>query len=155
LEAEENITVADSLRFVTPGGKIVYGGGGIIPDIFVPKDTSVENETIQYVSRSGFMSYFIFEYLETHRKQFEGMPLRDFIENYSVPASLSEEFVAYARFGEARIDLTQYQAKLDKSLKANIAQQIYGPNAYEYILNEGDPMISKVLELEARRAPQE
>jgi carboxyl-terminal processing protease len=154
LEAEENITVADSLRFVTPGGKIVYGGGGIIPDIFVPKDTSVENETIQYVSRSGFMSYFIFEYLETHRKQFEGMPLRDFIENYSVPASLSEEFVAYARFGEARIDLTQYQAKLDKSLKANIAQQIYGPNAYEYILNEGDPMISKVLELEARRAPQ-
>ena len=45
LEDPENIEVADSLRFITPGGKVVYGGGGIIPDVFVPKDTSVENET--------------------------------------------------------------------------------------------------------------
>ena len=51
----DSIKVADSLKFVTPKGKVVYGGGGIIPDVFVPKDTSVETETLQYLARSGFI----------------------------------------------------------------------------------------------------
>ena len=54
----DSIQVADSLRFFTPLGKVVYGGGGIIPDIFVPKDTSIANETLEFVSRSGFMNHF-------------------------------------------------------------------------------------------------
>ena len=44
----DSIHVADSLRYVTPKGKVVYGGGGIIPDVFVPKDTSIANETLQF-----------------------------------------------------------------------------------------------------------
>ncbi|PVW17414.1 S41 family peptidase [Marixanthomonas spongiae] len=150
LEHKEDIEVVDSLKFVTPEGKIVYGGGGIIPDVFVPKDTSVGSETINYVSRSGFMAYFIFEYLEQHRKAFSGMEFKDFAENYEVDESLSKEFIEYARFNEAQINLTGYEARLKKALKANIAQQLYGTNAQEYILNQGDPMLTKVLELEAR-----
>ena len=65
----DSIKVTDSLKFVTPKGNIVYGGGGIIPDIFVPKDTSIEKETLEYISRSGFASYFVFEYLES--KEFQ------------------------------------------------------------------------------------
>ena len=143
-----NIIVEDSLRFETRGGKVVYGGGGIIPDVFVPKDTSVENETLEYVSRSGFMSYFIFEYLEKNRSFFDGMNFNDFAENYEVPLSLEEEFISYSQFNEARIDLTNYREELATALKANIAQQLFGPNAFEYFLNDGDAMISKVMELE-------
>ncbi|MCW5518979.1 S41 family peptidase [Aureitalea sp. L0-47] len=150
LEDAENIEVADSLRFVTPGGKVVYGGGGIIPDVFVPKDTSVENETLEYISRSGFISYFIFEYLEKNRTFFDGMNFNQFTEEYEVPESLKEEFIAYSRFEEAQIDLRRYDADLATALKANIAQQLYGPNAFEYFLNDGDAMINKVLELESR-----
>ena len=146
----DSIKVADSLRYITPKGKVVYGGGGIIPDIFVPKDTSVENETLQYLSRSGFMSYFTFEFLEKNRAIFKGMTFKKFAENYVVNSSLSEEFIAYAKFNEAQIDLTNYTADLKKALKANIAQQLFGPNAYETILNEGDLMLSKVLELDAK-----
>ncbi|MEZ4874870.1 MAG: S41 family peptidase [Flavobacteriaceae bacterium] len=144
----DSIKVADSLKFVTPKGKVVYGGGGIIPDVFVPKDTSIENETLDYVSRNGFMSYFIFEYLEKNRKQFDGMSYEDFKDHYVVEDQLSEEFIAYARLQEAQIDLTAYQEDLKIALKANIAQQLYGPNAYEYLLNKDDAMLRKVLELE-------
>ena len=144
----DSIKVADSLKYKTPKGKVVYGGGGIIPDVFVPKDTSVENETLQYVSRSGFMSYFIFEYLEKNRTFFKGMKFDDFRKNFHVDDKLSKEFIAYAKFNEAQIDLSNYAEELKRTLKANIAQQLFGPNEYEIILNENDPMILKVLELE-------
>lgn len=151
LLSADSIHVADSLRFVTPAGKVVYGGGGIIPDVFVPKDTSLESETIQYVSRSGFMSYFIFEFLEKNRSQFDELSLTDFVYNYQVNTSLAEEFIHYAKFNEARIDLSNYSNALKKALKANIAQQLYGPNSFEYILNDDDPMLQKVLEMESAK----
>lgn len=147
----DSIKVADSLKFVTPAGKVVYGGGGIIPDVFVPKDTSIENETLDYVTRNGFMSYFIFEYLEQHRHMFDGMDFNSFKTDYQVSDQLAEEFIAYARLQEAHIDMSEYLEELKLALKANIAQQIYGPNAYEYILNIDDSMLQKVLELETAR----
>ena len=145
----DSIKVADSLKYVTPKGKVVYGGGGIIPDVFVPKDTSIENETLQYVSRSGFMSYFIFEYLEKNRSLFQGMNFEDFRKDFHADDKLSKEFIEYAKFNEAQIDLSKYTEELKRTLKANIAQQLFGPNEYEIILNENDPMIVKVLELES------
>lgn len=145
----DSIKVADSLKYVTPKGKVVYGGGGIIPDVFVPKDTSMENETLQYVSRSGIMSYFIFEYLDKNRVVFEGMKFEDFRKNFNVEDQLSKEFIEYAKFNEAQIDLSKYTEELKRTLKANISQQLFGSNEYETILNESDPMLLKVLELEA------
>src|SRR5690606_41068425 len=47
----EKIEVADSLKFTTPKGKVVYGGGGIIPDVFVPLDLSMQNETLTFLDR--------------------------------------------------------------------------------------------------------
>ncbi|MEZ4777899.1 MAG: S41 family peptidase [Flavobacteriaceae bacterium] len=146
----DSIKVADSLKYVTPKGKIVYGGGGIIPDVFIPKDTSIENETLDYVSRNGFMSYFIFEYLDQHRAQFDDMSYANFKENYQVSEALAQEFISYSRLQEAQIDLTNYNEALKMALKANLAQQLYGPNAYEFILNGNDTMLQKILELEQK-----
>ena len=148
----DSMKVADSLKYVTPKGKVVYGGGGIIPDVFIPKDTSIENETLNYVSRNGFMSYFIFEYLENNRSQFNKLSYEDFKKNYKVSDKLAEDFVVYSRLQEAQIDLSNYQEELKMALKANIAQQLYGPNAYEFILNADDAMLKKVLELEKKAA---
>lgn len=145
----DSIKVADSLKYTTPKGKVVYGGGGIIPDVFVPKDTSMENETLQYVSRSGFMSYFVFEYLEKNRNFFDAIEFEDFKTQFNVDETLTNEFIEYAKFDEAHIDLSRYTEELQRTIKANIAQQLFGPSAQEIILNENDPMIQKVLELEA------
>ncbi len=151
----DSIKVADSLKFVTPKGKVVYGGGGIIPDVFVPKDTSIENETLEYVSRNGFMSYFIFEYLEANRSDFNGMTLREFTDNWEPDQGLMDDFISYSRLEEAKIDITEYESELQLALKANVAQQLFGTNAYEALLNQGDAMIEKILELEQETVDQE
>lgn len=146
--SSDSIKVVDSLRFVTPKGKIVYGGGGIIPDVFIAKDTSVENETLEYITRSGFISYFIFEYLEKNRSLFEEISLQNFIDNYIVDEILSKEFMDYSRFNNSEINFDKYSEQLKKVLKASIAQQLFGSNAYESILNKDDVMLKKVIELE-------
>jgi carboxyl-terminal processing protease len=114
----------------------------------------VENETLEYVSRSSFMSFFIFEYLEKNRSYFDGMTFSQFAENFEIPESLEDEFIVYSRFEEAQIDLSLYKKELETALKANIAQQLYGPNAFEYFLNDGDAMLNKVIELEAAKTAQ-
>ncbi len=145
----DSIKVADSLRYVTPKGKVVYGGGGIIPDIFIAKDTSLENETLNYITRNGYVSYFIFEYLEKHRSEFDGMTKEEFVSNYEVQEDLTNEFLEYSRFNETDIHFKNYDEQINRILKASIAQQLYGSNTYESILNEEDLMIKKVLQLEA------
>lgn len=148
MRSADSIKVADSLKFTTPKGKVVYGGGGIIPDVFVPKDTSLENETLEYITRNGFMSYFIFEYLEANRGDFEEMSLEEFTERFEADEGLTDDFIVAANLEKAQIDISAYLKELKLALKANIAQQLFGPNAYEYLLNQDDPMIIKVIELE-------
>lgn len=149
----DSIRVADSLKFMTPKGKVVYGGGGIIPDVFVPKDTSVENETLRYFTRHGVMSYFVFEYMEANREDFNGMTLDDFSDTFEVDDGMREDFISYSGLDRAEIDISGYTEELRLALKANIAQQLYGPNAYEYFLNLADPMIEKIFELEENETP--
>jgi len=146
--SSDSIKVVDSLRFITPKGKVVYGGGGIIPDVFIAKDTSVENETLEYITRSGFISYFIFEYLEKNRSLFEEISLQNFIDNYIVDEILSKEFMDYSRFNNSEINFDNYSEQLKKVLKASIAQQLFNSNAYESILNKDDVMLKKIIEME-------
>jgi len=157
LISADSIKVADSLRYVTPKGKVVYGGGGIIPDVFVPKDTSIENETLEYFSRSGFASYFVFEYLEKNRNSFNKFDFQDFVDNYEVDEELLHEFFAYSRMSEVHFSFENHKDHIKTILKANIAQQLFGSNAYEFILNKDDTMLKKVIELESEKntKPQE
>lgn len=148
MESRDSIKIADSLRFVTPKGKVVYGGGGIIPDVFIPKDTSIENETLEYISRSGFASYFVFEYLEKNRNTFNEYTLKEFVDVYEVEDDLLYEFFDYSRMVEAHIGIEDYKDHIKNILKANIAQQLFGSNTYEFILNQDDSMLKKVIELE-------
>ena len=150
MESKDSIHVVDSLRFVTPKGKVVYGGGGIIPDVFIPKDTSVENETIEYISRSGFASYFVFEHLEKNRAKFSDFTLEEFVTNYEVDEELIIEFLDYSKIDEAHTGFQDHLEHLKLVLKASIAQQLFGSNAFERILNQDDAMIQKVLELESK-----
>ncbi len=146
---QDSIKVVDSLRFITPKGKIVYGGGGIIPDVFVSKDTSLEKETLDYISRSGFASYFVFEYLEQNREDFKGITSEDFMDHYEVNDSLFNNFLNFTGIINEPKEFKPYQDHLKVILKASIAQQLFGTNAFELILNSDDKMIQKVLKLES------
>ncbi|MGB0949909.1 MAG: S41 family peptidase, partial [Marinirhabdus sp.] len=153
LISADSIKVADSLKFVTPKGKVVYGGGGIIPDVFVGKDTSMENETIQFIGKSGYMNSFVFEYLDQNRNQFKDLTFNEYLNDFNPGQGLVKQFIAYANLERSRIDQSSYSDRLKAALKANIAQQLFGNSAFQFLLNEGDPVLLKVLQMDGGQPP--
>ncbi|RYH73452.1 S41 family peptidase [Flavobacteriaceae bacterium 144Ye] len=148
LSEQENIKVADSLKFTTPNGKVVYGGGGIIPDIFVPLDTSIQNETLNYIRRRGYISNFVFEELDRDRSVYENVTKDDFIKNFEVSDDIVIKFQDYLNLKErTKITFVAYHDAMKQLIKADLADQLYGGNASEQIINEKDEMILEVIKL--------
>ncbi|MBQ0735012.1 S41 family peptidase [Aquimarina celericrescens] len=147
LQNADSIQVADSLKFKTPGGKTVYGGGGIIPDIFVGKDTTRVGETLNYLLRSGRMGRYVFEELDKKRSFYNDLSEEEFNEKIEVDDDFAEGFLSYARRLGMEIHLNNYQEQLKKYLKATMAQQLFGTDEFERIINTDDAMINKVISL--------
>ena len=80
---------------IQPQGKIVYGGGGIIPDVFVPIDNSLHNETLSYIQRRGVIGNFVFEELEKDRHLYDDISRQEFIDNFKVDENLVFDFQDY------------------------------------------------------------
>ncbi|MCF6294961.1 MAG: S41 family peptidase [Flavobacteriaceae bacterium] len=148
LSNANKIKVADSLKFTTPKGKTVYGGGGIIPDVFVPINTKMENETINRILASGIMSYFVFEDLDNDRSIYEDIKEEDFIDNFVVSNTLLDRFNEYlnnrTRF---KITFVAYNDEVKLYIKATLAEQLFGTKAYEQVINTNDVMIDKIKQL--------
>lgn len=149
LNNQDSIEVNDSLKYKTPGGRIVYGGGGIIPDIFVPKDTDSEKEKLTFLLRGGYMSRFVFDILEENREYYNAIPKKDFREEIVITEKMIRDFDDYLRKANLGVEKTSEERKplLKKYLKAEIAQQLFGSNVFERYLNEDDRIIRKVIEL--------
>ena len=144
----DKIKVADSLKYKTPKGKIVYGGGGIIPDVFVPIDSSMQNETLTFLERRGFISYFIFEMLEKNRHAYDSISKTDFINNFKVSDDMVFEFQEYLNARtDSKVTFVAYHDEVKQYIKANLADQLYGEGTYEQVLNKSDIMIEEVIEL--------
>lgn len=151
LISADSISIADSLKYITPGGKVVYGGGGIIPDVFVPKDTNFEKESLNLMLRSGYMDQFIFEVLENDREYYNSLEFEDFMQIEMVDENILEQFRNFTIREKFQVKITDYEPVLKRYLKATMAQQLFGSNAFEQIVNEGDRMIEKVIDLSLKK----
>ncbi|NNL32314.1 MAG: S41 family peptidase [Flavobacteriaceae bacterium] len=148
LSSSDMIEVADSLKFTTPGGKVVYGGGGIIPDVFVPINLRMENETIYRIRATGIMSYFVFEDLDKNRSQFEDLTQQDFMDNFEVSDETVERFQDYLNDkSRYKIPFVAYKDEVKLYLKATLAEQLFGSEASVQVLNSNDAILNKVLDL--------
>ena len=150
LADEESIRVDDSLKFTTPKGKVVYGGGGIIPDVFVPIDRSFDNETINYLRRRGHFGYFVFEELDKDRKAYEHVTKYDFINNFEVSDDIVVRFQDFVNRREGtNLTFVAYNDEIRRLIKATLARQLFDDNAFEEILNKEDVMVQEVILLSA------
>ena len=148
LSSSDKIEVADSLKFTTPKGKVVYGGGGIIPDEFVPINLRMENETIYRIRASGIMSYFIFEDLDKDRSVYKEFTQDDFIQGFEISDEVVDRFQEYLNSRTRyKIPFVAYRDEVKLYLKATLAEQLYGSEASVQVLNTNDAMLQRVKEL--------
>jgi carboxyl-terminal processing protease len=99
LLVEDSIEVEESQRFVTPGGKVVFGGGGIVPDEFVPIDTSGKAlGWLYHYFGYGQIDRFAFKYVDQHRGELNAMELDEFRNTFNSNDTILSELIAFHRY---------------------------------------------------------
>jgi carboxyl-terminal processing protease len=149
----DSIKFADSLKYKTPGGKTVYGGGGIMPDIFVPVDTSLYTRFYAKVSSRGLIYRFAYKYADSNRNK-----MKDFSDHHDLVKFLHRQdlynkFVDFAEkngIKESTEEIILSKHVISTQLNAFIARFILDNMGYYPIIHEIDPNIQKSLEIFAK-----
>ena len=146
LSNQQTLDLPDSLKFTTPKGKVVYGGGGIIPDVFVPLQSTYNNETLNYISRRGYVSNFVFETLDQDRFAYNDVLEGDFVDHFMVSDTLVQQFENYInQIERTQFNFAVYHSQMKDMIKAEMARQLYGDDAYYQITGQTDNMINEVI----------
>lgn len=147
LSSEEKMSVFDSTEYFTSGGRIVYSGGGIMPDIFVPIDTNLLDD--QYLQLRQYVPQFVYRFLDEHRAEFD-FTLENYKNKFQVNDAILEELKAYAK-SQGMADLSLNDLNSEKELKhfikARIAKHLFDDEGFYSIWNDDDEMINKALDV--------
>ena len=149
LFSEDSIHFADSLKYTTPKGKIVYGGGGIMPDIYVPL---VDDSTEYFFNRivnKGLLYQYAFDYTDRHRQQLQRYKtVEAFDKGFAVTDAMFDELVKQA--GEKGIKGTEEQQQVarreaDILLKAYIARNLFDDEGFYPIYAPMDEVLQRAI----------
>lgn len=144
----DSIKVADSLKFKTKKGRIVYGGGGIIPDIFVPLEDFHSEEGINVLLQSELLNYYVFEKLDENRAFFNGLNQVSLKKELFGKAKYFNQFKQYMISNGLLISLVNQREKVLTYLYAEFSRQLFNDTSYYKITLPKDKIIKKVLEKE-------
>ena len=146
----DSIHFADSLKYETKGGRTVYGGGGIMPDFFVPVDTSGNSEYLNSISRKGLIYTYAYNYADQNREILSTFTKADEFDTYLEKNKVLNEFVKYAAGkGVARDEkgLKESGQVINTQLKAYIARNILGEDGFYPIIKQIDKTLLKAIEI--------
>lgn len=143
----DSVHFPDSLKYKTHGGRTVYGGGGIMPDIFVPMDTMRLSDYYIDVRAKGLLNQFPMEWAGNHRNDPKVATFDSYLANYD-SLNIDETFAAFAAQKEVVRDTAKENANpvrtqrsdeyLHLILKAQIARDLFGTDYYYLIMKEID-----------------
>lgn len=150
----DSIHFADSLKFYTlRQHRLVYGGGGIMPDHFIPLDTTVYTKFHREISAKSIIINQSLKYIDKNRKDLEKLypDFETFRKDYEIPQSFIDDIISAAEkehikpANQEELDKTLPQLKLQ--LKALIARDIWDMVNYFQIMNESNKTVQKALEI--------
>ena len=146
----DSIKFADSLKFKTPKGKIVYGGGGIMPDIYVNYDKSDKLKYFNQLFNKGFIFQFAFDYVDKNRQNLKRTfkNAQEFINGFNVSDAILNDLINYSTKNGLKKDETGIKLSSDKIkiyLKANIGKNIFNEDAYYPVIQKVDNTLTKAI----------
>ena len=146
-EVSDSIHFADSLKFTTPGGKTVYGGGGIMPDIFIPVDTT--GRSSYFLAVRPHIYRFALKYTENNRETLKKFKKAGEMENYLDKQALLDQFTDFASKNGVRKDIEGLKISgsvIHTQLKAYIARNILDNKGFYPIWRELDTTLQYAID---------
>lgn len=142
MEEADSVKFADSLRYTTPGGRVVYGGGGIMPDVFVPVERDERYSYYNEILSRGLVYQYAFQYTDRYRKDLKKYnSVAEYDQNFVVDQAMIADFVKFAdEKGVApdREGLNFIRTDLQNFLKSLIARNIFDEQAFYTIFLRTD-----------------
>lgn len=143
----DSIKVADSLKFKTKNGRIVYGGGGISPDVFVPFQAKHGDDATLLIMQSGLLSYYVFEQIDNDRNFFNRLTKEQLKEELLSNEKYLSDFKKYVAQSGFILNFSSEKEKVNNYLFAEFVKQLFNEKDYYQIILNEDEMVKKVLEI--------
>jgi carboxyl-terminal processing protease len=149
---KDSIHFADSLKYYTTGNRLVYGGGGIMPDFFIPLDTTENSKYLTDLYRKGIFNRFILKYVDNNRDLFkkEYPDFATFKQKFKVTDELLNEFLEAGVADEIEKDEEGFQRSgefIRRQLRALIANQVWGIGEFYECINEHSPIVKEAMKV--------
>lgn len=140
----------DSLKYTTEGGRVVYGGGGIMPDVFIPIDTSGGSFLLDQLHRLQAFYKFGFDYASRKGKSHFG-DLKRYTSSFRISPRLRNTFFDYAnglgKVTTSEKDLSVSKSRIDQNIKAEIARFVWDQQGFTAVVNQYDRDVQQALKV--------
>lgn len=150
LDDPESIEFNDSLKYATAGGRVVYGGGGIMPDIYV---TIERDENLTYfntVANQGLIYQFAFDYTDSQREALKKYPdAGAYNKDFQITDAVFNDFVSFAESQDAKAEkksIQQSKERINHLLKSFIARNVFDDEGFYPIFLETDKIFKRATE---------
>ncbi len=152
VEHPDSIKFADSLKYITSGGRVVYGGGGVMPDVYVPLRSGNEYVYYNKLINNGLVYLFAFQYTDRQRSELEKKyaVVDDYIEGFAIDEHLFWDFIRFAEddgIERDKLGIKTSEEKIKILLKAFIGRNIHNDKAFYPIYNKSDSIFLKAYQL--------
>jgi len=145
LYAADSIKVADTLKFKTLKGRTVYGGGGIVPDVFVPLEGKHGDEAVTGMMQTAMASHFVFEQLDKERAVFKGLTAEAIVEKVNTSDRYFDAFIKYMLTNGFELKLERQKAIVKHFIAAEFVRQLLSEKQYYDMILKHDNMVKAVL----------
>ncbi len=150
----DSIQFNDSLRYTTRlNGRTIYGGGGVMPDVYVPVDTSEYSTYYRDLTAKGIINQYAISYVDKNRKSLSKQykTVKDFDHGFTVTDAMMRDFIALGEKDSVKYDEEKYrtsEALLKDIIKGLIARDVYGDaSAYSVVLNHRNRDLQAAIEV--------
>ncbi|MEM6317574.1 MAG: S41 family peptidase [Bacteroidota bacterium] len=151
----KQLSLSDTTQYFTQEGRTVYGGGGIIPDVFVPLDSAKSNPYFAYLQ--PHIRTFIYQYYQANKPPSDGTAsvlsydsMEDFVENFDIPDQVYQDFqqsIANEDINTGDNEVPHLEELTKLYLKARLAKHLYDDNGLYAVLNDQDDVVKKALQI--------
>lgn len=151
--SKDSIHFDKSLAYKTKAGRTVYGGGGIMPDVFVPRDTTMITDYLVNLRSNGIIYRYALQYSDNHRAEMESLRTAQEISVYLDQNGMVASFLNFAKENGVSYNDTQFKESkplIVKEIKAYIARNLIDNEGFYPIIHEVDTVFIKGVE-EARK----
>ncbi len=146
----DSIKFNDSLKYQTTKGRTVYGGGGIMPDYFIPLDTGWDSKYYIQLRNNNVIREYALSYFQNNEKKLKKMEFDDYLHNFEIDEKMVKDIVDLAEKFGVEYDAAGYKRseELIKTIvKASIARNTWGRESYYPIINDINEIFQEALNL--------